>query len=101
VISSVFKLAIVTLRAAGDPTIALHGALLPPKVQGRAAITMEQAFGKLLQAFDEYDGWPTIRAGLKFMILTCARPGEVRGARRKEFDLEKQPCGADENAAGA
>jgi integrase len=89
VISSVFKLAIVTLRAAGDPTIALHGALLPPKVQGRAAITMEQAFGKLLQAFDEYDGWPTIRAGLKFMILTCARPGEVRGARRKEFDLEK------------
>lgn len=88
-ISSVFKLGIVTLRAKEDPTIALHGALLPPKVEGRAAITDERAVGTLLQAIDDYDGWPTIRAGLQFLMLTCVRPGEVRGAVRQEFDLEK------------
>ena len=86
-ISTVFKLAIVTLRADADPTIPLHGALLPPKVVGRAAITDEAEFGKLLNALDEYDGWPTIKAALQFLILTCVRPGEVRGAKRDEFDL--------------
>ncbi len=25
---------------------------------------------------------------MKFQILTCTRPGETRGARKKEFDLE-------------
>ncbi len=87
-ISSVFKLAVVTLRATSDPTIPLHGALLPPKVEGRAAITDEQELGKLLQAIDEYDGWPTIRAALQLLMLTCVRPGEVRGATRDEFDLK-------------
>jgi hypothetical protein len=38
VISSVFRLAIVTLRAETDPTAALRGALLPAKRQGRTAI---------------------------------------------------------------
>ena len=88
-IGSVFRLAIVTLRAESDPTIPLHGALLPPKVEGRAAITDEQEVGKLLQSIDEYDGWPSIRAGLQFLMLTCVRPGEVRGAKRDEFDLNK------------
>lgn len=87
--SSVFKHAIVTLRATEDPTVALHGALQPPRAVGRAAITDERDFGVLLSALDEYDGWPTIKAGLKFLILTCVRPGEVRGATRSEFNLEK------------
>lgn len=87
-ISSVFKLAVVTLRATSDPTTPLHGALLPPKVEGRAAITDEKELGKLLQAIDEYDGWPTIRAALQLLMLTCVRPGEVRGATRDEFDLK-------------
>jgi len=88
-IGSVFKYAIVTLRAESDPTIPLHGALLPPRVEGRAAITDELEFGKLLRAIGEYDGSPTITAALQFLILTCVRPGEVRGAKRAEFNLEK------------
>lgn len=87
-IGSVFKYAIVTLRAETDPTIPLHGALLPPKVTGRAAIIDEQKFGMLLVDIDVYDGWPTIAAGLKLLALTCVRPGEVRGAIRSEFDLD-------------
>ena len=84
VIGSVFRLAIVTLRATSDPTFALDGALLRPITKPRAAITDEKQFGGLLRAIDDYDGWPTIRAALQFAALTFARPGEVRGrsARR-------------------
>lgn len=88
-IGSLFRHAIVTLRADKDPTLALHGALLPPKTVGRAAITDEKAFGAMLAAIEEYDGWPTLKAALKFLALTCVRPGEVRGAVRSEFDLKK------------
>lgn len=88
-ISAVFRLAIVTLRADRDPTIALKGALAAPNVRHRAAITDENQLGGLLRAIDEYDGWPTIKAALLFTALTCARPGEVRGARRAEFDLNR------------
>lgn len=89
VIGSVFRLAIVTLRAEADPTLALQGALQPPKANGRAAITDERKFGQLLAAIDDYDGWPTLKAALQFLALTCVRPGEVRGATRDEFDLQK------------
>jgi integrase len=89
VIGSVFRYAIVTLRAESNPTTALQGALLPPRVAGRAAIVDEKAFGTLLAAVDDYDGWPTLRAALQFLALTCVRPGEVRGAARKEFDLKR------------
>jgi integrase len=89
VIGSVFRLAIVTLRAETDPTLALQGALQPPKANGRAAITDERQFGQLLAAIDHYDGWPTLKAALQFLALTCVRPGEVRGATRDEFDLKK------------
>lgn len=88
-IGSVFRYAIVTLRASQDPTVATHGALLAPKVEHRAAITDERRLGALMVAIDEYDGWPSIRAALQFLALTFARPGEVRGATRKEFDLKK------------
>ena len=88
-IGSVFRYAIVTLRATSDPTQAIHGALLPPKVRHHAAIIDEQKFGALMRSIDEYDGWPTLRAMMKFTALTFARPGEVRGALRREFDLKK------------
>ena len=89
VIGSVFRYAIVTLRATSDPTLALHGALLAPKVNHRPAITDEKALGGLLRSIDGYDGWPTLKAALQFTALTFARPGEVRGATRREFDFEK------------
>lgn len=89
VIGSVFRHAVVTLRAETDPTVFLRGALLPPKTQNRAAITDEQAFGRLMLSIDEYDGYPSLKAALQFLALTCVRPGEVRGAVRDEFDLDK------------
>ena len=89
VIGSVFRLAVVTLRASADPTQALAGALLRANSKPRAAITEERKFGALLRAIDDYDGWPTIKAALKFLSLTFARPGEVRGACRSEILFDK------------
>jgi len=88
-IGSVFRHAIVTLRATNDPTIALHGALLRPNVQHRAAITDEIQLGRLMIAIDEYDGWPTIRAALQLLALTMSRPGDIREMRRSEIDFER------------
>ncbi|WP_338023246.1 site-specific integrase [Aliiroseovarius subalbicans] len=87
-ISAIFRLAMVTMRAPADPSAALKDALLPPKVKGRAAITDEKEFGQLLRRLDDYPGWPVIPAAMKFQILTCTRPGETRGARMQEFDLD-------------
>ncbi len=87
VIGSVFNLAIVTLRAKTDPTIALRGALLRPKVQPRAAIVDEEKFGALLASIDQFDGWPTIKAAIQILSLTFCRPGEVRGMCRGEIDF--------------
>ena len=89
-LSAIFRIAVLTNRADGDPTAALRGALLPPKVTPRAAITDEKQFGVLLQALDDYTGWRPIADAMKFQILTMTRPGEVRGAKKQEFDLEKR-----------
>lgn len=88
-IGSIFRYAIVTLRATDDPTAPLQRALLAPNVQGRAAIIDERQLGALMIAIDEYDGWPTIRAGLMLLALTMTRPGDVRHMRRAEIDFEK------------
>lgn len=89
VLGTVFRYAIVTLRATTDPTLALRGALLKPLVKHRAAITDERELGALMAAIDEYDGWPTLRAAMQFLALTMTRPGDVRHMRRDEVNFEK------------
>ncbi len=87
-IGGVFRFAIITSRAETDPTAALRGALLRPQTQHRASITDEQALGALMRSIDEYDGWPTLTTALGLLALTMTRPGDVRHAKRPEFDLE-------------
>lgn len=89
-LSGVFRLAILTLRAETDPTAAIKGALVPPRVTSRAAITDEKLFGVLLRDFEDFTGYPIIVDAMKFQILTMTRPGEVRGAQKQEFDLENR-----------
>jgi integrase len=88
-IGSVFRYAVVTLRATSDPTAPLRGALLKPVVQHRPAITDERRLGTLMCSIEEYDGWPTLRAALQLVALTMTRPGDVRGMRRSEINFEK------------
>jgi integrase len=89
IMGSVFRHAIVTLRATSDPTVALRGALLQPIVRHRAAITEEAQLGALMASVDEYDGWPTLRAALQLLALTMTRPGDVRHMRRSEINFDK------------
>jgi integrase len=88
VIGAVFRHAVVTARAANDPTQALKGAIATPKVKSRAAITDPVAFGGLLRAIDRFKGQPTTRAGLQLLAMLVSRPGELRQAKWDEFDLD-------------
>jgi integrase len=89
-LSGIFRLAVVTLRADNDPTHAIKGALLPVKVTNRAAITDEATFGQFLGDLDAYTGAGVIKDALLFQILTMTRPGEVRGAKQSEFNIEQK-----------
>jgi integrase len=83
----VFKFAIATGRAVRDPSTDLAGALISPKAQHRAAIVEPNAVGALLRAIDDFDGQPATRASLQLAPLLFVRPGELRNAEWKEFDI--------------
>lgn len=89
-IGSVFRYAMATARAESDPTIALKGALIAPRVASHAAITTPTALGGLLRAIDAYDGQPSTRLALKLLALLFPRPGELRLAEWSEFDFRKR-----------
>lgn len=87
-IGQVFRYAVATGRAEGDPTGALKGALTAPTVRHRAAIIEPKAFGGLLRAIAGYEGAPETKAALELLPLTFVRPGELRAAEWSEFDLD-------------
>jgi integrase len=87
-ISQVIRYAIATGRAESDPTRDLRGALTAIEVKSRAAITEPARVGELLRAIEGYDGDPASCAALKLAPLVFVRPGELRGAEWREFDLE-------------
>ena len=86
-IGQVFRFAVATGRAQGDPTSALKGALAAPVVNHRAAIIEPKAFGGLLRAIRGYEGAPETQAALELLALTFVRPGELRSAEWAEFDF--------------
>lgn len=89
VIGEVFRYAIATARAENDPTFALRGALSAPVVKHRAAITDPVQLGGLMRAIEGFQGQPSTNAALKLMAYLFPRPGELRMAEWREFDLEK------------
>lgn len=89
-IGEVFRRAVSTGRAQGDPTTVLRGALTTPQVQHRPAIIERKAFGELLRAIDGYQGAPETRLALQLLSLTFVRPGELRTAEWSEFDLDAE-----------
>ncbi len=88
-IGSVFRYAIATGRALQDPTDALKGALIQPKVRSRSAIIDHAELGELLRRIDRFSGQPTTKHALQLLALLAPRPGELRLARWTEFDLEE------------
>lgn len=89
-IGEVFRYAIATARAEGDPTGALRGAIKAHKARHQSAITDAKRFGDLLRAIEAYEGrGPGVKVALQLMALLYPRPGELRQAEWKEFDLDK------------
>lgn len=88
-IGTVFRFAIATTRAENDPTFALKGALITPKVKHRAAVTDPKGIGALLRAMDDFEGQATTHAALNLMAILFPRPGELRMAEWSEFDLDR------------
>jgi integrase len=84
----VFRYAIATGRAERDPSTDLRGALTTPKVNHRAAILKPNAIDALLRSIDGFKGYATTALALRLAPLVFVRPGELRHAEWKEFDLD-------------
>ena len=83
------------LKKSLDPTIDMRDKLRKvPKPQHRAAAAGENGrieparVGELLRMFDGYQGGFVVRCAVRFGPLVFARPGELRTAEWKAFDLE-------------
>jgi len=86
--SQIFRYAVATGVAERDPTGDLRGALQVQKTKHRASITEPSKIIQLLRAMDAFDGTYVVKCGLWFSAYTFVRPGEVRFAEWKEFNLE-------------
>jgi integrase len=84
----VFRYAIATGRAERDPSMDLRGALTSPPVNHRATVVDPVAIGALLRAIDGFDGQPTTHTALRLAPYVFVRPGELRQAEWREFDLD-------------
>ncbi len=84
----VFRYAVATGRAERDPTPDLRGALKPPVVKHRAALTDPKAVGQLLRDIDQYGGQFTTLCALKISPMVFIRPGELRAAKWADIDLD-------------
>jgi integrase len=83
----IFRYAIATGRAKHDISADLKGALSPKATESYAAIVDPAEVGQLLRAIDGFDGQPATVAALKLAPLVFVRPGELRAAEWREFDL--------------
>lgn len=78
--SRVFRFAIATGRASGDPAAPLMGTLTTPVPKHHGAILEPKRVGELLRAIDGYEGQPVTMIALKFAPHVFVRPGEIRKA---------------------
>ena len=86
-INSIFQYAIDTHRVRANPT-PRSGALETPKKGKFASITDPKGVGGLMRALPSYQGSVVTRTALQLAPLVFVRPGELRAAEWKEFDLQ-------------
>jgi integrase len=85
--SRIFRFGAATSRVTSDPTSLLRGALIAPKVKHHSAIVDVKEVGPLLRAIDGFTGQPLTKLALQLTPHVFVRPGELRRAEWKEFDL--------------
>ena len=84
----VFRYAVITGRADGDPSKDLKGALRTVKGGHFAAITDPSKVGPLLNAIDDYQGSFVVKSALKIAPLVFVRPGELRHMKWADIDFD-------------
>lgn len=82
--------AVTGRRAERDISEDIRGSLKPISSVSRAAITDPHEFGALLRAIDSYEGPVIVKHALKLAPLVFVRPGELRGAKWREFNFDKR-----------
>ncbi len=89
-IQAVFRYAATNERIKSNPLVDLRpGEILKPRnVTPRAALP-EKELPVFLQKLAKFDGDPSTKHGLRLLMLTAVRPGELRGALWDEIDLEQ------------
>lgn len=89
-LQGIFAYAIAEGLIANNPVPGITAALkaVPPANHQRALPF--SMMGNFLTSIDAYGGHPVVKLGLKLLILTMTRTGEVRFGRWDEIDFEKR-----------
>ncbi len=86
--SAIFRRCVLHGLRPDDPAAILKGALQPKKHQNMAHLTDPEEIGALMRAIDGFTGTPEVRLAIRLLPLVFTRPGELRGARWSEIDLD-------------
>lgn len=84
----IYRLAIVTGRATNNPLSDLGVALERGPGKRSFAHVSQEEVPALYRAIHDYRGGLMVKYAMQLLFLTAARPGELRQAHWKEFDLE-------------
>ncbi len=88
-IKAVFRYGVVHERIESNPMLDLKPSeLLKPRTVRHRAALADKDLPAFLAILDAYQGDPTTIAALRLLMLTAVRPGELRGAKWAEFDIE-------------
>jgi integrase len=84
--SSIFRYGVATGRCLGDPTADIKGALRPPLPPKRRMALPAKEIPTFMQALSAYEGEQITKLGLRLLVLTFVRTGELRFAKWCEFE---------------
>jgi len=87
-ISSIFRYAIQTGYVEFNPVDALRDVIQTRKVQHRKSLKLDE-LPDFLNALDNYRGYILTKHALQMIAYTFVRPGELRSAEWRDFDLDK------------
>ena len=88
IIRQICAFAVVTGRLDSNPATDLSQALPTSKARHMPALTTPSEVGGLLRALYAYEGDPSVRSALNLAPMVFLRPGELRGARWREINLD-------------
>jgi len=85
----VLRYGVATGRCERNFCVDLRDALAPVEGNHFAAVISPPRIGKLMRTIDEYKGTYPVQCALRLAPLVFVRPGELRKAEWKDFDLDK------------